>query len=188
MIDYLVFFNVETPRNLNLFIGFMGQSPIEDVPNFFNFLADNRCDQVKSKFSDEGITCQIFQNYGNYFFVTFILIVVKLLISGLYHLLDYFKKDPLWLRKFHYKFLTSKFWFDYFDAIQLDLYLNAIIAIISYKGGTFVSQFNFIFSVAFLLCSMLTLVWIWRKIRFYQNMTTSAILDEKKLQKLFDMR
>lgn len=57
MIDYLVFFNVETPRNLNIFIEFMGKSPIEDVPNFFKFLADNRCDEVKGKFSDEGITC-----------------------------------------------------------------------------------------------------------------------------------
>ena len=189
MIDYLVFFNVETPRNLNIFIEFMGQSPIEDFPNFFKFLADNRCEEVKGKFSDEGITCQIFQSYGNYIFVSFILILIKLVISAIYHLLDYFKKDPFWLRKLHNKYLTSKFWFDYFDAIQLDLYLNVIIAIISYRGGTAVSVFNFWFSIFFLIVTSLTLVWVFTKIKFYQKITSNrAHLDDDGLRKLFDMR
>lgn len=99
MVDFFMFYNIDIPRNANIFFKYLGQSPISNIPNFLDFLSDDRCKPVKSRLADEGFSCQIFKNYGNYIFVTFILIVFKLIISGLYHILDFFKKDPLWLRK-----------------------------------------------------------------------------------------
>lgn len=188
MIDYLVFFNVDHPRNLKVFLSVMGSGPIEDIPNFFSFLADGKCLKVKEKFSDEGMTCQIFQSYGNYFMVILLLGCLKLIAMALYHILDHFGKDPLWLRKFHYKFMGSRFWLDFFDAIQLDLYLNAMIALTSYKGGSGVALFNYFFSIGIIIFSLTALFLLYRHINKYQKLTGYKELKREELDRLFALR
>lgn len=190
MIDYLVFFNVDHPRNLKVYLGVMGKGPIEDIPNFFSFLADGKCDKVKERFSDEGMTCQIFQSYGNYFMIILAFASIKLIIMAIYHILDFFDKDPLWLRKLHFRFMGSRFWLDFLDAIQLDLYLNAMLALTSYKGGSNVAKFNYFFSLGMLLVALGGMIWVFLKIKFYQNTIGSGYetLDREKLDKLFANR
>lgn len=188
MIDYLVFFNVQHPKNLRTFLGVMGQGPVDDIPNFFSFLSDGRCSKVKERFSDEGMTCQIFQSYGNYFMIILGFVCFKLVLSAVYHLLDFFEKDPVWLRKLHFRFMSSQFWLGFFDAIQLDLYLNAMVALTSFKGGSTIAVFNYFFSIALIIVSLGIIIFLFVKIRFYQKITGYETISKENLDKLFTSR
>lgn len=67
MIDFMVLFNVKHPRNLSLFLSILSQSALDDIPNLFKFLSDDSCSVKKARFLDEGISCQVFSDLGNYF-------------------------------------------------------------------------------------------------------------------------
>jgi hypothetical protein len=188
MIDYLMYFNVDHPSNLYSFLGYMSKGPIDNLPNFFSFLTDGNCNEVKDRFSDQGLNCQILESYGNYFLVVFFLILFKLAVTLAYHLLDYWNKDPLWLRKLHHNWMGSRFWLEFFDAIQLDLYINAIISFTSYKGGTKIANTNLFISIGLVALALSGIIFLFFKARYYNQLAEYKELPLEKLEELFDKR
>lgn len=154
MIDFMVLFNVKHPRNLSFFLSILSQSAIDDLPNVFKFLSDDSCRIKKSRFIDEEISCQVFSDLGNYFFLISILIGLKFLFKITACI---FKKGKMnkYPKKWDSK-MNLVFWLDLIESIQLDIYINSFLAFESIESNTLIAGINFAFSCIFVIAGIFT--------------------------------
>ena len=150
MLDFLILLNVPHPRNLEKFIESVSVSGFDIIPNLFNFVDSDNCQIQKRRFVDEDFTCSILANAGSYlqFFlcVAIVWIVSKVILkflakrrknreklaikenngspAGSKPRLSLLEKALLLILKT----LDVAFWLDYFESIQLDLYLSCFIS------------------------------------------------------------
>ena len=145
MLDFLLLLNVSHPSNVRSFLQILSQSVFEDLPNGLHFLTDDSCNIQMQKFIEEEVSCQIFENLGNFIVLVILFVLAKIVFYLLHHLTKDKKGKVSEFIKKRNEDMGLMFWIDLMEGIQLDVFMTFFLGVM--KSGSEeskVSEFNFL--------------------------------------------
>ena len=80
MLDYLIYYNVDHPSNLQVFLKNIEFTLLEKLPNPLKGLKDKVCYVEKEKFEEDEMTCYMLSDQGRYFSLTAIFFLYSMLL------------------------------------------------------------------------------------------------------------
>ena len=147
MTDFLTLLNIQHPRNLQTFLNMASSSVLNDIPNFLEFLTNEKCSIQKHRLIEEEVSCQIFNNVGNYFVLMTIFLATALILRFLRWIFS--NKNNCFTRLLDSGVARFGvvFWVDAVEAIQLDIFLNLFITFTEFEFNDPIQSFNYLFSL-----------------------------------------
>ena len=144
MLGFLLFLNISHPSNVKSFLQIFSDSVFEDLPNSLSFLTDDSCNITQERFLEEGVSCQIFENLGNYIVLVVLFLIAKifyLVVSRLTH--KKFEKVSCFFKARSDR-MGLKFWLEVMESIQLNVFMTFFLWVMNYESEqTRIAETNF---------------------------------------------
>ena len=129
MLDFLLLLNVDHPSNAKSFLQVLSQSVLEGIPNGLRFLTDDSCKVDLDRFIEEDVSCQIFENLGNYI----ILVLLFLLVKAMFYVISVLTQEKYEKISSFFKTRNQKmglsFWLEVMEGIQLDIFMTFFLSV-----------------------------------------------------------
>jgi hypothetical protein len=133
MADYLVYYNIENPTNVDSFLTVFQNTPLSQFPNPFNFEPGGQDESGKSvgctaprKFEESGVSCYVLTNLGQYLLQGMIIMFAKMMAMIA---TAYFKDSPTARLRRAADLITNllniEFVASFLDGTQIDVYMSA---------------------------------------------------------------
>ena len=142
MLDFLLLLNVMHPSNVSAFIQILTKSIFDDIPNLLGFLTDSSCEVQLERFVEQEVSCQTFENLGNYLIVLAFFGILKF---GCFLLSRVLEKGGRWVGFFERRYLQlgPLFWLDVVEGVQLDIFMTFFLSLMKGQNKSHISELNF---------------------------------------------
>ena len=155
MLDFLLLLNVYHPSNVKSFLQILSQSVFEDIPNGLGFLTDDSCNIELRKFLEEEVSCQVFENLGNFIVLVVLFVLAKTVFYWLHQLTKERKGRVSDFLKARNDSMGLTFWLDLIEGIQLDVFMTFFLGMMKSESESEKSKVS---EVNFLVGSLLAFV------------------------------
>ena len=147
-LDFLVYYNVDHPSNLQAFLESIELTILENLPNPLKNFKDDLCYIEKAKFEEDGVTCYMLSDQGRYLTFTVIVFLYSVILRGI----SKFCKGEC-LKNYINNNFGAGFWVDFLEAIRFEIFVVVLISLgkIDLIGENVMSKFtvNIIASIIF---------------------------------------
>lgn len=141
MADYMLFFNISTPRNLGDVLGIFGYTPFDLFPNPFTIeeSADQGSCTAPEKFEENDVSCFVLAEIGQYVLQLGIMILLKIIVKIIVCVKEKDISSKNCVRKiavYLNDLMNIENFCIFIDGTQLDLYMSVFINFKQFDSAT----------------------------------------------------